>query len=327
MEDNWTRAFQSSHTLFAQDVISLDGGRLQIAGGVRAQWFDLKLPEFSVNNTLFENATTVEPEPAYTFDGAVSYYLRSTGTKFRSHVGNGYRVPSLYERFGSYFDTFREVPDFVALGDPGLKPEKTIAFDAAIEQDLASNRVRLTATYFYTHLRDVIGFGSVQQPDPNGRFSGYLNTKGGIARGGEFSGTFKPTTSTDIFSSYTFTNSDQITPQVTGTGVFDTLGIPKHSFTLVATQRIKRFWVNADLLATSDYLGPIFSNATFKTYLYRFDGNRRVDLTAGYTFPINKDKFNLRVFGTIENVFDQDYFENGFRTVPRNGRVGVSFGF
>jgi vitamin B12 transporter len=325
-DDNWTRAFQSSHTLFAQDVISLHGGRLQFAGGVRAQWFDLKLPEFSLNNTLFANTSVVEPEPAYTFDGAASYYFRSSGTKLRVHVGNGYRVPSLYERFGSYFSTFFG-PEFVALGDPGLKPEKSIAFDAGIEQDLLENRVRLTATYFYTHLRDVIGFGSVPFPDPNNRFSGYLNTRGGIARGGEFSGTIKPTTSTDIFASYTFTNSDQLMPQVSGTGVIDTLGIPKHQFTLNATQRIKRFWMNVDVLAASEYLAPIFSNSTFSTYLYRFDGNRRVELTAGYTFPIKKDKFNLRVFGTIENLFDQDYFENGFRTVPRNGRIGVSFGF
>jgi vitamin B12 transporter len=324
--DNWTRAFQSSHTLFAQDVISLDGGRLQIAGGFRAQWFDLKLPEFSLNNTLFQNATIVEPEPAYTFDGAVSYYFRSTGTKLRAHVGNGYRVPSLYERFGSYFSTFFG-PEFVALGDPGLKPEKSIAFDAGIEQELASNRVRLTATYFYTHLRDVIGFGTVPFPDPNNRFSGYLNTRGGISRGGEFSGTFKPTSSTDIFASYTFTNSDQFVPQVAGTGVIETLGIPKHQFTMTATQRIKRFWVNADLLAASEYLAPIFSNSAFNTYLYRFGGNRRVDLTVGYTFPINKDKFSLRVFGTVENLFDHEYFENGFRTVPRNGRIGVNFGF
>ncbi|HQU93488.1 MAG TPA: TonB-dependent receptor [Pyrinomonadaceae bacterium] len=327
IDDNWTRAFQSSHTLFAQDVISLVGGRLQLAGGVRAQWFDLKLPEFSLNNTLFANTTTVEPEAAYTFDGAVSYYFANTGTKLRAHVGNGYRVPSLYERFGSYFDSFAKAPGFAAIGDPGLKPEKTIAVDAGIEQDLASNKIRLTATYFYTHLRDVIGYGSVQLPDPNGRFSGYLNAKGGIARGAEFSGTFKPTKSTDIFSSYTFTNSDQLDAQVFGTGVIETLGIPKHQFTLVATQRIKRFWVNADVLVNSEYLAPIFSNWNYRTYLYRFGGNRRVDVTAGYTFPINKDKFSLRVFGTIENLFDNEYFENGFRTVPRNGRVGVSFGF
>ena len=109
--------------------------------------------------------------------------------------------------------------------------------------------------------------------------------------------------------------------------MIETLGIPKHQFTLVATQRIKRFWVNADILAASDYLAPIFSNTTFNSYVYRFDGSRRIDLTAGYTFPLKRDRFNLRVFGTLENLLDQEYYENGFKTPGRNGRAGVSFGF
>jgi hypothetical protein len=104
-------------------------------------------------------------------------------------------------------------------------------------------------------------------------------------------------------------------------------GIPDHQFTIVVTQRIKRFWISSDLLATSSYLAPVFSTTNFNQYTYRFEGNRRVDLTAGYTFPIKQDRFDLRLFGTIENVFDNDYFENGFRTVGRNGRVGLSFGF
>jgi len=29
----------------------------------------------------------------------------------------------------------------------------------------------------------------------------------------------------------------------------------------------------------------------------------------------------------MENVFDYEYFENGFRTPGRNSRVGLSFGF
>lgn len=329
LDDNWTRAFQSSHTIFAQDVLSLYGGRLQIGGGVRGQWFDLKLPEFSENSTLFENTTTVEPEAAYTFDLAASYFFRSSNTKIRAHVGNGYRVPSLYERFGSYFDTWAfPVPAFAATGDPGLMPEKTIAYDAGIEQGIFGNRAKLSATYFYTHLRDVIGYGSIPNgPDVNGRYNGYLNTKGGIARGGEFSADVKAASSTDIFASYTYTNSDQLTPQVAGSGVVRTLGIPVNQVTLVVTQRIKRFWVNFDLLATSDYLAPIFSNTTYGTYLYRFEGNRRGDLTAGYTFRLSKDAYNLRVFGTIENVFDHEYFENGFKTAGSNGRVGVNFSF
>jgi outer membrane cobalamin receptor len=137
----------------------------------------------------------------------------------------------------------------------------------------------------------------------------------------------RPFESTDVFASYTFTNSDQRAPQVTGNPNIATLGIPEHQFTLVATQRFRRAWVNFDFLATSDYLAPIFSNTSFRTYVYRFAGNRKADLTAGYTIPFRNEKLNLRLFGTVENLFDYDYFENGFRSAGRNARLGLSFGF
>lgn len=323
-----TRAFQSSNTFFAQDLLQFFNNKLQIAGGFRAQFFNLKTPRFSLSNAPYQNLTLENPPAAYTFDGAVSYFFEKSKTKIRAHVGNGYRVPSLYERFGTFYSSFG-TPSFIALGDHRLQPEKTIAFDGGVEQNLFSNRARLTAVYFYTKLIDTIGYGNVV---PNigsttRPFGGYLNTKGGIARGGEFSANIKASGSTDVFASYTFTNSDQRAPQVSGSGIIQTLGIPEHQFTLVATQRIKRFWINFDFLATSDYLAPIFSNLTFNTYVYRFDGNRRADLTAGYNFGFKQDKLNLRLFGTIENLFDYEYFENGFRTVGRNARVGLSLGF
>lgn len=324
--DFFTRAGQRSHTFYLQDLVSLMNGRLQIAGSMRTQAFGLTTPEFSIANAPYRGITLANPPTAYTFDASAAYSFRTAGTKLRAHIGNGYRVPSLYERFGTFFSTFG-TPAFVALGDPFLKPEKTIAFDAGIEQDLARERVRLSATYFYTRLTDIIGFGNVV-PDIGTTmrpFGGYVNQKGGIARGGEFSSRIRPSASTEVFASYTFTNSDQREPQVAGSGVLQTLGIPNHQFTLVATQRIGRFWVNFDLLATSSYLAPIFSGSTFSTYIYRFDGNRRGDLTAGYTFPVGRNSF--RVFGTIENIFDQEYYENGFRTSGVTARAGLSFAF
>lgn len=324
----FTRAKQSSNTFYAQDLVSLLDGNLQLAGGFRAQVFNLKTPNFSLNNAPYTNVTLENPPNAYTFDGAISYFVEKTKTKFRAHVGNGYRVPSLYERFGTFYSNFG-TPSFVALGDPDLKPEKSIAYDAGIEQNLFDNRAKLSATYFYTKLIDTIGFGNVV---PNigttaRPFGGYLTTKGGIARGAEFSAKVKATATTDIFASYTYTNSDQRIPQVTGNPNLSTLGIPERQFTLVFNQRFDRLWVNFDFLATSNYLAPIFSNNTFQTYVYRFDGNRRADLTTGYTIPFRREKLNLRIFGTIENLFDNEYYENGFRTVGINGRIGVSFGF
>ncbi|MFZ1701726.1 MAG: TonB-dependent receptor [Pyrinomonadaceae bacterium] len=324
----FTRAGQTSNSFYVQDLLSLADGRLQLAGSARFQQFSLDRPEFSLSNAPYDNLTLDDPPSAYTFDGAASYFFRSSGTKIRAHIGNGYRVPSLYERFGSFFSSFG-TPTFIAIGDPFLKPEKTIAFDAGVEQEVANGRLRLSATYFYTHLRDIIGYGNVVSDigSTTRPFGGYENQKGGTARGGEFSIKAKATASTDVFASYTFTNSEQLTPQVSGSGILNTLGVPDHQFTLVATQRFKRFWVNFDFLATSTYLAPIFSNLTFNTYVYRFDGNRKGDLTAGYTFGPNKEKMTLRLYGTIENVFDHEYYENGFRTGGATGRVGLTFGF
>jgi len=326
--DYFTRAGQHSDTLYLQDIVSLIDGRLQFAGGARVQRFGLSRPEFSLANAPYSNLTLSNPPTALTLDGSASYFFRKTGTKLRSHIGNGYRVPSLYERFGSFYSTFFGA-EFIAIGDPFLKPEKTIAFDAALEQYLAGDRVHLTATYFYTRLNDIIGYGNVV-PDigtTTRPFGGYENQKGGTARGGEFSGNVALTRSTEVFASYTVTNSRQLTPQVTGSGVLRTLGIPDHQFTLVATQHYKRFWVNFDFLATSDYLAPIFSNTAFNSYVYQFSGNRKGDLTAGYTFGVGRDAKTLRLYGTIENVFDNEYYENGFRTAGATARIGLTFAF
>lgn len=325
-----TEAKQSSNTIYVQDQLSFLGKRLQISGAFRAQFFSLKTPAFSSVNAPYTNLTLDNPPTSYTADGSVAYFFERSGTKLRAHVGNGYRVPSLYERFGTFYDTFSVPNQFVALGDPGLKPEKSYAFDAGIDQSLFSNKARLSATYFYTRLQDIIGFENVVRNIGNTPrfFGGYTNVKGGISRGAEFSIDMRPSSSTNIFASYTFTNSDQRVPQVSGSGVFKTLGVPDHQFTLVATQRFgKRFALNFDFLGTSSYLAPIFSNSTFTTYIYRFKGARKGDLTASYEIPAYNEKLKFRIFGTVENLFGYDYFENGFRTFDRTGRMGLAVSF
>ena len=323
-----TRARQQSNTFYAQDQLNFFKRKLQISGGFRAQLFNLKKPTFTGTNAPYQNLTLENPPNAYTFDGSASYFFEKTGTKIRAHVGNGYRVPSLYERFGTFFSSFSGA--FFALGDPNLKPERSVGFDGGVDQIFMRNRVKLSAVYFYTRLIDTVGFGnSVANIGTTTRpFGGYLNTKGGVSRGAEFSGQIGATDSTDIFASYTYTNSDQRAPQVTGTQILQTLGVPKNQFTLVATQRIgRRFSLNFDFLATSDYLAPIFSNTTFSAYIYQFKGNRRGDLTARYEFPTFGEKLRFVAFGTVENVFDDDYFENGFRTTGRTARGGFGLNF
>lgn len=325
-EDSSSRASQRSGTFYVQNLLSLDDGRLNIAGGFRFQTFDLGRPTFLGNAPAVLTQTVNDPPSARTFDGAFSYFFRGTGTKLRAHVGNGYRVPSLYERFGSY----RFFGTVFPLGNPTLKPERSIGLDGGIEQPLAKNRVRLTATYFYTRIKDEITY----IPTDNFNESAYYNFDRHYSRGAELSASANVSDSTSAFASYTYTNSDVRAfrrPTFPVGPVFSNerkaFGVPDHQFTLVVTQRFARAWVNFDFLATSSYLAQIFSNSTFNTYIYRFAGNRRGDLTAGYTFAVGKSVRTLRLYGTIENLFDQEYYENGFRTIRRTGRIAATFGF
>jgi outer membrane receptor protein involved in Fe transport len=103
--------------------------------------------------------------------------------------------------------------------------------------------------------------------------------------------------------------------------------IPDYQFSLVATQRVgRRFLINFDFSASSDYLAPIFDPVKFVSRGYRFRGLAKADLGASYTLPI-KESRSLRVFGYVDNLFDRQYFENGFRTPGRIGRAGAMFVF
>lgn len=316
---------QTSNTFFVQDQMSFLQNRLQASIGFRFQSFSLERPQFTPTSSLYNLPSFDSPHNAYTGDGSIAYFFAKTNTKIRAHIGNGYRVPSLYERFGTTFSSFSN--SFTALGDPRLKPERSIAVDAGIDQMLFADRLRVSATYFYTRLQEIIDFrspassiGTTTRP-----FGGYTNTGGGLSRGVETSTTVVPTRSLDFFASYTYTNSDARNPQAGG--IISAFVIPEHQFTFVATQRIgTRFLINFDFWATSNYLAPIFSSTTFATRIYRFAGARKADLGASYTLPV-KEKFSLRFFGRAENLFNYEFYENGFRTAGITGKAGVVLQF
>ena len=327
-DDVSTDVSESSHTFFIQDQLRFMDDRLQLSAAFRAQFFSLKRPTFTPSaGAPYAGMVIDPPDPAYTGDGSIAYFFRSTGTKLRGHLGNGYRAPSLFERFGtSFFGGF-----FSPLGDPRLRPERSIAFDAGVDQSLADNRLRLSATYFYTRLQEVVGFDSsgVINPltDPFGRFFGFLNTGGALARGVELSATASPNRMLHVFVSYTFTNSDQRTPQLGGSGVISSLVIPDHQFAAVVSHRIgRRAFINFDLTSTNNYLAPVFNSTTFASRIYQFRGLIKADLGASYEFPLS-DRRRLRLFGYLDNLFDRDNFESGFQTPGRTARGGASFTF
>jgi len=319
---------QRSHAFFAQDQLRFLDDRLQISAAFRAQFFRLDEPVFTpAASAPYTGITFQSPPTAYTGDGSIAYTFRSTGTKLRGHIGNGYRAPSLFERFGTAFDSFF---GYSIFGDPRLKPEQSVAFDVGIDQSFADNRVRASATYFYTELRRIIIFdfsGLIDfTTDPFGRFGGYLNTDGGIARGAEVELRATPVRTLNLTAAYTFTKAQQRTPQVPGT--IRALVVPEHQFSILATQHVgRRVLINFDLSASSNYIGAVFDTVTLASRGYRFNGLAKADLGASYSLPLGDDRRKLRFFGYVDNLFDREYFESGFRTPGRTGKAGASFVF
>ncbi|HLL77675.1 MAG TPA: TonB-dependent receptor [Pyrinomonadaceae bacterium] len=316
---------ERSHAFFVQDQLSLLGDRLQLSAAFRAQKFRLGEPRFAPTASApYANITFVSPPTAYTGDGSVAYFFRSTETKLRAHVGNGYRAPSLFERFGS---SFTGAFGFAPFGDPRLAPERSVAFDAGLDQTFAGGRARASATYFYTRLQEVIVFdftGLVAQPDPFGRFGGHVNTGGGLSRGAEVELEAGPTRASNFRASYTYTNSDERRARL---GQVRAFAIPSHQFSLVATQRFgRRALLSFDLAAASDYLAQVFDPLTFASRVYRFGAMARADAGGSYTLPLGERR-SLRFFGLIENLFGRDIYESGFRTPGRTGRAGAQLNF
>jgi iron complex outermembrane receptor protein len=309
---NNTTDRQRTLAVFGQDQIFLFDERLQISFAARGQWFRVS----AADRPGFLNA--VNPNNSVTGDGSIAYLIRSTSTKLRAHVGNGFRAPSLFERFGA--GTFAHV-GFVRFGDPTLRAEQSISADAGFDQRLAKDRARFGATYFYTHLQRVIAFtGFASDPLGVGRFSGYANQPGGFSRGVETYLEAAPFRGADWRVSYTFTNSDRL---VTGRGLQPEYVIPKHLFGLSINQRYRALLFSFDLNRTGSYIAPVFENDfPFRTAELSFPGFTKADLYASYERRVS-ERATLTFFGGADNLFDVKYFENGFRAPGITARGGV----
>jgi vitamin B12 transporter len=318
-------AAELSHAGFIQDQLRLLGGALQASAGFRAQWFSLDTPTLTpAPGSPFQGLHLASLPGAYTADGSIAYFVEKTGTKVRGHVGNGYRAPSLFERFGSSFGSF----GYSVYGDPRLGPERSLGVDLGLDQQFAEGRLRTSVTLFRTDLRKVIIFdfsGAIRpETDPFGRFGGYRLVDGGKAQGIEIEAATEPLRGLRLNAAYTYNAAEPPTRQPEA--LPQAYVIPKHQFSLVATQRLGGFQATLALAASDSYLAPILDPVTFASRTYRFEGVVKADFVASYNLRVS-ERGSLRLFGKIANLFDRTYFESGFATPGRVGMGGVAFAY
>lgn len=81
---------------------------------------------------------------ATTYRVTGGYLHQETGTKLRGSYATGFRAPTINQLF------------FPGFGNPNLQPEKSQAFDAAIEQTLPRDWGSISVGYFWTRYRNLI---------------------------------------------------------------------------------------------------------------------------------------------------------------------------
>ena len=313
-------AGQSSHVVLGYLEGSLFASRLHISLAGRVQQFSLNTPSFEGGISPYLNGTFASPPAARTFDAGASWFIARSGTKLRVHAGNGYRAPSMFERFGMSSVNGVYGPN----GDPRLRPDRTLSLDAGVDQYLWREHLRVSATLFYPDLREVIALDSsgflTAATDPFGRSSGYINTAGAIARGVETQAEAVLPRHIRWVTSYTYSNSSQRRSTVRDNDFFKSPFVVPQQFSSTLTVPVTR---RVDVTASAWITGS--HAAIYSRRAFLFDGARRLDVAASYQVPWEGVSLRLQVRAT--NVLDSHYLENGFRTPGVWATAGFTLSF
>jgi len=150
---------------------------LTLTGAVRHDW-----------NSGFAAATT--------WRTTASQRFRSTGTRLHGSIGTGITNPNFIEQFGFFIGTF--------IGNPTLKPERSIGWDFGVEQSFWDGRLVADVTYFGTDFEDKITFGTAG----GGFIATPINVPGvSPRRGVEVTARLTPENWISFLASYTYTDA------------------------------------------------------------------------------------------------------------------------
>lgn len=154
------------------------------AGFVDGRWFPISRVTLSAGFRVESNTTFgVRAVPRAGIALAVRFGKGFWGdTRVRFAYGEGIKEPSMGQSFGT---------DPCFPGNPNLKPEQSQTYNATVDQYLATDRLRLSLSYFNNRFEDMISFancipGGLCEPLPSSCPYGngtYFNTDLARARG------------------------------------------------------------------------------------------------------------------------------------------------
>lgn len=224
-------------------------------------------------NEGFEHATTYRLQAGY----------KLGDTRLRATAGSGIKNPNNFELFGFDPATF--------IGNPGLKPEKSLGWDIGVDQYLLDKSVKLTMTYFSATLEDEIftaflpGFIAT----PKNRTSQSDRQGIELTADAEFN-------KWDFAAQYTFTKADE-------KGI-EEVRRPEHMASLHVTYHVDP---DLDLTLGLRHNGKQQDNefifATPEDFV-TLDAFTLVNLYGSY-----RATRNIEVYARVENLLDEKYEE------------------
>lgn len=246
-------------------------------------------------NERFRDATTWRVQSSVRFD---------TGTRLHAAAGTGIKAPIFTELFGF-------TPNSGFVGNPNLKPERSLGWEVGVEQGFWNGNARIDVTYFNAQLRDKI----IASFSPDYSSSTSINVPGKSPHEGvEVSANLRLPSGFHFDASYTYLDAQ------TEVGV-RLVRRPKHiaSANLGWRSPDDRFGVNLTARHNGDGLDNNFATYAVETLQAFTLVNLGADLQI---MP------SMTLYGRIENLFDVDYRENvGFLSAGRGAYGGVRLRF
>ncbi len=317
-----TQLRQTSGAAFLQAETGTADGRATLRGAVRAQRFRTSPPDLTPVEGSPWRDTAPPPEAGAVTGEASGSFAIAPGFRLRASAGRGFRAPSLYERFGTWYSAF----GYSVFGDPRLRPEYTRTADAGFSAESRDGRHEARGAFFWSDRSQIIAFGSLDfAADSFGRFAGYENSAGGIARGVESAYRVTLPGRTRVQLRYTFTDADP--PANAPDELESDWLVPRHqggalfSGALLSGALGERLRWSADLLLTSAIHAPLFDRDTFASRVFRFSGMRRLDVAL--SFEVARD---LTVRALVQDAFDDAAYQSGgFRPLGRVARTNLEW--
>ncbi len=237
-----------------------------------------------------------------TYRIAPAYIFWQTGTKLKATLGSGFKAPSLFNLYDP------------AFGNPDLNPEKTLGFDAGVEQFLLNDLISIGITYFQNDYKDLFGY------DKNFRT---INVKKAKTNGIE---TFLTTKVDDDFIfklNYTFTNAKD---ESDGTSEENKklLRRPEHKIGSYISYNItQKINLNLETVYVGKRQDLIFDNVTFTSSRTELEPYVLVNFAANYQL-LNFLSLNLRLENLLNSKYEEVY---GYASPGISIYGGVKLGF